>query len=51
MHACHLAAGRHVPLPEEKQELVFGELWIDFAEWNHVECKIPRSILKAGMQQ
>jgi len=34
----------HVPLAQEKNQLIFGKIWIDFGEGDHMERQVPRSI-------
>ena len=40
-----LAVGSHVPLPQEQNQLLFSELWVNLGKWDHVEGKVPRGIL------
>ena len=43
-----LTIGRHVPLPQEENQLLFGKLGIHLGKREHVECQVPGSILHSG---
>ena len=44
----HLAIGRHVPLSQEQNQLLFGKLGIHLGKREHVECKVPGRVLHSG---